>query len=176
MTTAESLKTVKRRTEWERSKEGPVQTGSDGSPRTTAGDPGLGRFPRAGPPAARVQDRAHEAALIADDAACPVGQLQGLPASEIPRDPRAMGLVGGQAGKAEQRHGDAVGALGGQEVAVMDPAHPVDQRYPQFRIGLELGQLVRVDDVAQVAGDRPGSAFDDLARVACDTVLTRGQG
>jgi len=58
----------------------------------------------------------------------------------------------------------------------MDPAHPVDQRYPQFRIGLELGQLVRVDDVAQVAGDRPGSAFDDLARVACDTVLTRGQG
>ena len=62
-------------------------------------------------------------------------------------------FIGGQAGEGEQRQRDVVGAFGGQEVAVVAAAEFLDQRDPEFPVMFEFGQLGRVDDVAEIAGD-----------------------
>jgi hypothetical protein len=46
----------------------------------------------------------------------------------------------------------------GQEIAVMRPAHPVDDGNPATGIILELGDFMHVDNIFEITGDH-GRSF-----------------
>src|SRR5204862_442451 len=68
----------------------------------------------------------------------------------------AVLLVRGEAGEAEQGQRLVARALGGQEVAVVAAAVPVDQLHPPPGEALEGVGLRRIDDVLDDAGDHDG--------------------
>ena len=113
-------------------------------------------FPEGLVPARRAQageQRAQERPLVAAHAAGLVPDPVGGDEVGVDAEPLGGALVVGEAGEAEQRVGDVAGALGGQEVAVVRAAVAVHELHPGLREALEGVDLVRIDLVAQVAGD-----------------------
>jgi len=73
----------------------------------------------------------------------------------LPEEPAVL-LVRGEAGEAEQGQRLVARALGGQEIAVVPAAMPVDQLHPPPGEALEGVGLRRIDDVLDDAGDHDG--------------------
>jgi hypothetical protein len=70
-----------------------------------------------------------------------------------------------------------------QEIAMMDPTKPVDERYPFLGIDLELVKLLGINDVTQIAGNhvsRPSIPIErmkfslsaDVARKRIDPLIS----
>jgi hypothetical protein len=76
------------------------------------------------------KDRAHESPLVAKHAAAVVLDAVRLDEVGICAEPRAVLLVGGEAGETEQREGLIAGSLGRQEIAMVGAAMQVDQLDP----------------------------------------------
>ena len=99
------------------------------------------------------QDWAHETPFEADDA--PSFRLE-APRRErhlVLSDRYAVALVLGKGGKAEQLYGDVVRAIVRKKGPVVRSAIFRGERHGHTGVLFEFLELVRIDDVAQVAGD-----------------------
>src|SRR5262249_48903704 len=96
-------------------------------------------------------------ALLREDKLVLLGKIEIRHALGILPQPRAIGLVGGEALETDQREGDVVGALMRHEVADEVAAAFRDDAEPALRIFLELGALEGIELVADERGDGHGN-------------------
>jgi len=99
------------------------------------------------------QQRPKKGPLIADEAACFLREGNSLLNVRIHGGVLAVLLVGREARKAEHRQSDVAGPFGRQKIAVLNAAEPGEQLQPHRTIGFEVGELVRIDFITQVAGN-----------------------
>lgn len=110
-----------------------------------------------------LEHRPEEAALVADDAPRVLRVAECGLAGRIGLRAFAVALVVGEAGEREHRERDVARAFGWQEVAVMRAAELLDERNPHLPVGFEFDEFVRIDDVAEEAGDHGRSRCCDGA-------------
>src|ERR1700694_3219721 len=91
--------------------------------------------------------------FITDEAARLFCEGYGLLNIRIRTSVLALLFVGGEARKAKHRQGDVTLSFGWQKIAVMDAAEPRHQVKPHCTVSFEVGELVRIDFVAQVTSN-----------------------
>ena len=99
------------------------------------------------------QDWAHEGAFVAKHAAALVPDAVSFDEVRVYAKQRTVLLVGGEAGKAEQREGFVARSFRRQEVAMMGAAMQIDQLDPSAGEAFERVDLGRIDHVLDDAGD-----------------------
>ena len=93
------------------------------------------------------QDWAHEGAFVAKHAAALVPDAVSFDEVRVYAKQRTVLLVGGEAGKAEQREGFAARSFRRQEVAMMGAAMQIDQLDPSAGEAFKRVDLRRIDHV-----------------------------
>src|SRR5690242_19524385 len=102
-------------------------------------------------------DLAQERSLLREDEPVLLREIELGHAFLVLAQPRAIGLVGGQAFEGDQREGDVVGALVRHPIAQEIAAAARNNGLPALRILLELRALERIELIANEQGDGHGN-------------------